>query len=131
MWNDYIWEMYKQTSGNKVIEMFKNNLSGKIQKEYPDEIASLLESFVVSKWTKDIQRLEFIMDVGEEEYPNEKAVEEKLIKPLLKKLGYSVDDYMQQMYIEIGNHNHALIPDFVVNPLQKSDHQSGFAVKYC
>ena len=38
---------------------------------------------------KDIQRLEFIMDVGEEDYPNEKSVEEKLIKPLLKKLGYS------------------------------------------
>ena len=83
---------------------------------------------IVDMSGKDIQKLEFIMDVGEEDYPNEKAVEEKLIKPLLKKLGYSADDYMQQMYIEIGNHNHALIPDFVINPLQKSGHQSGFAV---
>ena len=68
------------------------------------------------------------MDIGEEEYPNEKAVEESLIKPLLKKLGYSADDYIQQMYIEIGNRNHALIPDFVINPWQKSGHQSGYAV---
>ena len=77
---------------------------------------------------KDICRLEYVMEVGDEEYPNEKAVEEKLIKPLLKKLGYGENDYIQQMYIEIGNHNHALIPDFVLNPKRGGGHQSGFAV---
>ena len=77
---------------------------------------------------KDICHLEYVMEIGDEDYPNEKAVEEKLIKPLLKKLGYSENDYMQQMYIEIGNHNHALIPDFVLYPQRSDGHQSGYAV---
>jgi len=58
-------------------------------------------------------------------YENEKAVEEKLIKPLLSRLGYAEDEYVQQMYIEIGNHNHALIPDFVIHPQSASGHYSG------
>ena len=58
-------------------------------------------------------------------YENEKAVEEKLIKPLLSRLGYTEDEYVQQMYIEIGNHNHALIPDFVIHPQSASGHYSG------
>ena len=54
----------------------------------------------------------------------EKDVENKLIKPFIAKLGYSEKDYIQQMYIEIGNHNHALIPDFVVNPTVSKGHYS-------
>ena len=48
---------------------------------------------------------------SEGEYSTEKEVEEHIIKPLLKQLGYSDRDYVQQLYLEIGNHNHALIPD--------------------
>lgn len=77
---------------------------------------------------QEIPRLEYVMEVGDDEYPNEKAVEEKLIKPLLKKMGYSENEYMQQMYIEIGNHNHALIPDFVLKPQRSNGHQSGYAI---
>ena len=77
---------------------------------------------------KDICRLEYVMEVDDKNFPNEKAVEEKLIKPLLKKLGYSSSDYVQQMYIEIGNHNHALIPDFVLKPQRSAGHQSGYAI---
>ena len=83
---------------------------------------------IVDLTGKDICRLESVMEMDDEDFPNEKAVEEKLIKPLLKKLGYSAGDYVQQMYIEIGNHNHALIPDFVLKPRRSTGHQSGYAI---
>lgn len=56
----------------------------------------------------------------------EKDVENMLIKPFLEKLGYTREEYQQQLYIEIGNHNYALIPDFVVHPLFAHDHYSAF-----
>ena len=58
----------------------------------------------------------------------ERDVEDKLIKPLLKKLGYRENDCTQQLYLEIGNHNHALIPDFVLLPQYYAGHTSAFAV---
>ena len=58
----------------------------------------------------------------------EKDVEDKLIKPLLHRLHYTDSDYVQQLYIEIGNHNHALIPDFVLFPHQSKGHYSAFAI---
>ena len=51
--------------------------------------------------------LEYTESYCDGEYINEKAVETKLIKPLIEKLGYSESDYKQQMYVEIGNHNKA------------------------
>ena len=62
---------------------------------------------------------------GDGVYESERAVEEKLIKPLLTRLGYAETDYVQQMYVEIGNHNHALIPDFVIKPRSVYGHYSG------
>ncbi|MGN0578486.1 MAG: hypothetical protein ACI4J4_07690, partial [Ruminiclostridium sp.] len=61
-------------------------------------------------------------------FNREKDVEDKLIKPLLEKLDYSDEEYVQQLYIEIGNHNHALIPDFVLLPVKERGHQSAFAL---
>lgn len=75
----------------------------------------------------DVMRLEFAGPDSEQEFVNEKDVEKKLIKPLLTKLGYSESDYVQKLYIEIGNHNHALIPDFVLLPVIKRGHHSAFA----
>ena len=77
---------------------------------------------------RDVAKLENVLEVGQEDYPNEKAVEDKLIKPLLKKLGYAAGDYTQQMRIDIGNHNTTLIPDFVLEPVKHGGHHSGFAV---
>ena len=65
---------------------------------------------------------------SEGEYSTEKEVEEHIIKPLLKQLGYSDRDYVQQLYLEIGNHNHALIPDFVLLPQKFGFRQSAFAI---
>ena len=72
----------------------------------------------------DLPRLELAIDGDDLELSNEKGVENKLIKPFLTKLGYTEKDYKQQLYIEIGNHNHALIPDFVINPIISKGHQS-------
>lgn len=56
----------------------------------------------------------------------EKDVEDQLIKPFLKRLGYSKQDYEQQLYIPIGNHNNALIPDFVICPRVQNENPTAF-----
>ena len=42
----------------------------------------------------------------------------------MEKLGYSEDEYIQQLPIEVGNHNHKQIPDFVIHPKVSTGHQS-------
>ena len=73
-------------------------------------------------------RLEYVTTAKESECSTEKEVEDRIIKPLLSQLGYGENDYVQQLYIEIGNHNHALIPDFVLLPEKKGTHKVAFAV---
>ena len=72
----------------------------------------------------NLPRLEFTINNNDKVLSREKDVENKLIKPFLKELGYNESDYRQQLYIEIGNHNHALIPDFVIHPIVSKGHQS-------
>ena len=72
----------------------------------------------------DLPRLEYMTDDTGGNLTREKDVENQLIKPFLDKLGYTENEYRQQLYIEIGNHNHALIPDFVIHPVVSSGHQS-------
>ena len=72
----------------------------------------------------DLPRLKYMTHNMNGDFTREKDVEEKLIKPFLEKLGYQENEYQQQLYIEIGNHNHALIPDFVIHPKVSSGHQS-------
>ena len=85
-------------------------------------------NYIINQSGIDLPKLEYTATEQSGEYVNEKQVEEELIKPLLKKLGYEESDYERQMYIEIGNHNHALIPDFVLSPNSTSGHYSGFAI---
>ena len=73
-------------------------------------------------------RLEYSTVNSDKEYSTEKEVEDNVIKPLLAKIGYDEADYVQQLYLEIGNHNHALIPDFVLLPERKGNNKSAFAV---
>ncbi len=75
-----------------------------------------------------VPKLDFIIADSGQDFAREKDVEDKLIKPLLAKLSYSEEDYVQQLYIEIGNHNHALIPDFVLLPVTARGHQTAFAL---
>ena len=73
-------------------------------------------------------RLQYVTTAQESECSTEKEVEDRIIKPLLSQLGYGERDYVQQLYIEIGNHNHALIPDFVLLPEKRGTHKVAFAV---
>lgn len=59
---------------------------------------------------------------------NEKDVEETIIKPFLKKIGYSTEDYIQQLYVAIGNHNNTLIPDFVLLPKRERGNWFGYTI---
>ncbi len=72
----------------------------------------------------DLPRFENIILESDGEYLIEKDVENKLIIPLLEKLGYSQNDYVPQLHIRIGNHNSTLIPDFVVKPKISNGHTS-------
>ena len=85
-------------------------------------------NYIVAGSGIPLPKLEYVSPDNSNHPENEKAVEEKLIIPLLKLLGYSETDYVRQMYIAIGNHNHALIPDFVINPKSAGGHYSGFAI---
>jgi len=85
-------------------------------------------NYIASTADKELPKLENAVSESEGHYANEKEVEEKLIKPLLTRLGFNEEDYVQQMYVEIGNHNYALIPDFVINPSGSNGHYSGYTV---
>lgn len=75
-----------------------------------------------------VLRLEAPVSENEQEFENEKDVENKLIKPLIAKLGYSESEYLPQLHIAVGNHNHMLIPDFVLHPITTTGHHSAFAI---
>ena len=107
------------------MSIVKKNLQGINGVELrPSEYNHILD---ITKGT-DIKRLEYAMDVSEDECVNEREVENKLIKPLLKKLGYTEEEYTQQLKIPIGNHNNLLIPDFVLLPQMKRGFQTAFAI---
>ena len=74
----------------------------------------------------DLQRIEYAQENADELYAVERDVEQKLVKPFLARLGYAEEDYRQQLYIEIGNHNFALIPDFAILPKVTSEHHSAY-----
>lgn len=73
-------------------------------------------------------KLEYSAVDADGEYPNEKEVEDQVIKPFLKELGYYEGDYVQQLYVEIGNHNNTLIPDFVLMPDDRGAYKRAFAI---
>lgn len=72
----------------------------------------------------DLPRFDYVENSKDLTLIKEKDVENQLIKPFLTNLGYNETDYRQQLYIEIGNHSHALIPDFVIHPIVSKGHQS-------
>ena len=83
---------------------------------------------LVKKSKAKVNVLEYVETESRGEFAREKDVEEKLIIPLLHKLGYDDNDYKRQMYVEIGNHNNTLIPDFVLLPDERRGSASGFAI---
>jgi len=92
------------------------------------ELYPSVYNYLVAKVKAAVPLLEYEKTENDEEYTCEKDVENKLIKPLITKLGYTENEYEQQLYIEIGNHNKALIPDFVLLPDKTHGHTSGFGI---
>lgn len=92
------------------------------------ELKPSVYNYLVKKSGAQVNILEYVETKSGGEYTREKDVEEKLIVPLIQKLGYGEDDYKRQMYVEIGNHNNTLIPDFVLLPDERRGSASAFAV---
>lgn len=86
-------------------------------------------NYIVDKTKAKVTKLEYEEISIDNDYENEKDVEERIIKPFLKDdLGYNVDDYVQQLNVPIGNHNNTLIPDFVLLPRTFGGRHIAYAV---
>lgn len=113
----------------KELPIVKKNMQGVNGVElYPSVYNHLLD---MAKC--DLAKFDFAIENNYAELKREKDVEDKLVKQLLEKLGYSENDYVQQLQIRVGNHNFKLIPDFVINPLVANGHHSAdylIEVKY-
>ncbi|MBQ2847275.1 MAG: hypothetical protein IJC37_01085 [Clostridia bacterium] len=104
----------------KQLPIVRKNMQGLNGVElYPSAYNHLLD---ISK--SDLPRLEFVANNDYGDLKREKDVENKLIKPFLKKLGYTEDEYTQQLHIHVGNNNSKLIPDFVIHPNISIGHHS-------
>lgn len=104
----------------KKLPIVRKNMQGLNGVElYPSVYNHLLD---ISK--ADLPRLEFTSDAECGDLKREKDVENKLIKPLLGKLGYYENEYTQQLQIHVGNNNFKLIPDFVIHPRVSVGHHS-------
>ena len=90
------------------------------------ELLPTIYNRMVDDFEIDLPRLSGGDFHGSSDFANEKDVENQLIKPLLEKLRYSTDDYVQQMVMWIGNHNAKEIPDFVVLPNVSPRHYSAY-----
>lgn len=69
---------------------------------------------IVDKTKAKVTKLKYEEISIDNQYENERAVEDKLIKPFLRNIGYEETDYKQGIHVPIGNHNNTLIPDFVI-----------------
>ena len=117
-------EQMKKDALIKQLPIVRKNMQGINGVElYPS-----IYNHLVSKTKAKTLLLEYEKTEDDDKYACEKDVENKLIKPLIEKLGYKESEYEQQLYVEIGNHNKALIPDFVLLPDKTHGHISGFGI---
>ena len=72
------------------------------------------DNHIVDKTKAKVTKLEYEEISADNKYVNERDVEDRLIKPFLRNIGYDETDYEQQIRVPIGNHNNTLIPDFVI-----------------
>lgn len=104
----------------KQLPIVRKNMQGLNGVEiYPSAYNHLLD---ISK--SNLPKLEFASDEVCGNLKREKDVENNLIKPFLKKLGYTENEYTQQLHIHVGNNNFKLIPDFVIHPNVSVGHHS-------
>lgn len=95
-----------------------------ILKKYYDRIIQMLE-----EKGDDVSPLPKLPDdpIQEVELKNEKDVEEHLLEPLLKKLGFAERQWERQIRIRVAR-GERVIPDYVIFPKGKSDNRSGYWV---
>lgn len=92
------------------------------------ELRPLQYNRIVTLGKREALRIEYDEAVEADGCSTERDVEDKIIKPLLARLGYEKEDYVQQLELRFGNQNRGLIPDFVLLPDRKGLHHRGFAV---
>ncbi len=110
----------------KEMPIVKKNMQGVNGVEImPSQYNHILD---VTKANKSICRFEDEETNMSADLRVEKDVENKLIIPLLAKLGYEDSDFVRQLNITVGNNNYVLIPDFVLLPKKKNGHYTAFAV---
>lgn len=101
------------------LSIVKRNMQGINGVEIPPSAYNRILDLSNSK----LARIQREMSYSYKDLVNEKDVEKNLIVLPLNELGYTDEDYLKQLYIRIGNDNHLLIPDFVVNPNISIVHQ--------
>lgn len=75
--------------------------------------------------TSKLPDLEYTGLESDVELNNEKDVEEKLLEPLLNKLGFTEKDWIRQMPLRMGR-GERVYPDYVLHPKDKKNEESGF-----
>lgn len=92
------------------------------------ELSPSIYNYIVDMCNVTVNKFEILNFKTDDYIHVEKDVEDKIIKPFLKRIGYSEGDYTQQLTISVGNHNTLLIPDFVLKPKVQNGYYSAFAV---
>ncbi|MDD7401983.1 MAG: hypothetical protein SPK23_06380 [Eubacteriales bacterium] len=106
------------------LPLVRKNMQGINGVEIPPSIYNYLQQLTATPTPP----IEYLAERDSPEICTEKDVEDLLVKPLLKKLGYDDAEYAQQYCLGIGNHNRLLIPDFVLLPESWPEHEKAFAV---
>lgn len=85
MFNQYIWELYLKSGGNKVVDTFKHNLSVKFTKQYADFIKGLHMEYCPMDWLIDYehQQLMDLYNSFDEEYSDSSESNEESNEMLL------------------------------------------------
>lgn len=120
-------EMKKDTVLNE-LPLLRANMQGingrEIPKKYYDRLLELLE-----RKGQDMMILPVLRE-NEIEMPalkNEKDVEEKLLEPLLQKIGYRETDWRRQMKLRMGRGD-KIYPDYAIFPHEERNNESCYWV---
>ena len=58
MFNRYMWDLYIQSGGDRVVEMFRRNLAEQLTDEYAEEIARMRKYYCINDNAGDAVRVQ-------------------------------------------------------------------------
>ena len=58
MFNRYMWDLYIQSGGDKVVELFRRNLAEQLTDEYAEEIARMRKYYCINDNAGDVVRVQ-------------------------------------------------------------------------